>query len=81
MSTRWDYRVVRHRNPGLHYTIRAVYYDDDGCVLGWDPSPVTLLGPDPTALRHALTSTRQALARPVLDAGDSRHNTDFGRDP
>ena len=78
MSTRWEYCVVRHWIPDLHYTIRAVYYDHEDSVIGWDPNPVTLLGEDPTALRKALTATRQALARPVLDAGEGRDNISFG---
>ncbi len=32
MTARWDYRVVRHRFPELHYTIRERYYDEHGRV-------------------------------------------------
>lgn len=67
---KWNYRLIRHRDPELHYSIHAVYYDDHGNIRAWEGDPARLTSEDPAEMRDLLTLTRQALARPVLDASE-----------
>ena len=70
----WNYRVVRemHRVGDTDeeypsYTIREVYYDEDGTIKGWTERPCHPAGDTWVELGEDHTLMGYALTLPVID--------------
>jgi hypothetical protein len=72
----WNYRVIRdlakvHSDEGSEeqavYSIREVYYDDDGGVKGWTEEPCDPFGESWLELSGDHAMMGRALALPVVD--------------
>ena len=61
----WDYRlcveqVGTYGGPEPQYSIREVYYDDDGAVQGWTAQPATFVGDTPGEVWESLNRALSA---------------------
>lgn len=64
----FNYRVMRDSEGNC--TIREVYYDDDGEILGWTEEPAAPFGEDEMELARDVSHFVRALALDVLDEED-----------
>ncbi len=77
----WNYRlcveqVSSYVGPVPFYSIREVYYDDDGAVRGWTETPATFSGDTPGEVVEALfLAAKSYPAKRVLDL-DKREEVD-----
>ncbi len=63
----WNYRVVKERyNDEDWYTIREVYYDDDGKIRGYTDE-IAPGGETVEVLRATLKLMRSCTDKPILD--------------
>ncbi len=67
----WNYRIVRHKwqlkdMTGYDYSIRDVYYDEDGKPHSWGAEPQTPIGETKADLIADLACFQEALSKPVL---------------
>jgi hypothetical protein len=60
----WTYRVFR--DPIGRYSIREVYYERDGTMIGYSQEPVTVVDASLEDLVRLLTWHQAALDLPVL---------------
>lgn len=79
----WNYRVCRDQGQRqgdyVSYSIREVYYDDDGKVLGWTATPATLLGDTPEEIKADLELIlKDTFDRKILDITDEDNPRDIG---
>ena len=67
----WNYRVCRDTSVLPEYSIREVYYREDGSVQGWTSIPRDLTGETPEEIKADLELILQdTFNRPVLDITD-----------
>jgi len=66
----WNHRVMRKKFPDGRYwfSIREVYYDEDGKVDGWTVDDIAPGGETVKELRAELKRMLACLNKPVLDA-------------
>ena len=71
---RWNYRVVVERTEhGPLYSIREVYYRDDGSVAAWTAEPCHPLGEDMDWLKEDFRLMELAFGLPILDVTDEEN--------
>ena len=65
----WNHRVLRkpHPNGTVTYHIHEVYYEDDGCIVGWTEEPVTPMDHELHGVRETIRVMGHAVRRPVLE--------------
>ena len=68
----WDYRVFHEDNGD--YTIREVFYEEDGSILGCTENEVSPLGRSIAELTDDLQVFTTALTKPVLRLSDLPKN-------
>lgn len=61
----WNYRVMRDADDC--YTVRDVYYDDDGNIFAWGEKPTNPLGEDLESLRNEARRILKCMDQPILD--------------
>ena len=71
----WNYRVLRHpvekREDGsltYLYSIHEVYYNEEGQVVSWTASPISLEAYSVRELQEDWEAIREAFTFPVLDS-------------
>ena len=69
---RWNHRAMRtvHDNGEVAYSIREVFYDDDGTIEGWTAEAMDPHGETLDELRADLVRMLACLGKPVLDEGE-----------
>lgn len=60
----WTYRVFRDQNG--RYSVREVFYERDGTIIGYSKAPVALVGDSPEEVLQLLTWLREAFDLPIL---------------
>lgn len=60
----WNYRILKSETG---YSIREVYYDDNGNIEGWTSTACEPSGEDMDDLEDDFEGMRLAFHRPVLD--------------
>lgn len=64
----WNHRVVRAVQNGEEgYSIREVFYNDDGSISMWTKDPIDPYGETLDGLRLTLERMLECLDKPVLD--------------
>lgn len=65
----WNHRVFRSvdEHGEVAFTIREVFYDDDGKVEGWTKDPIAAYGETLEGLRTELIRMLAATANPILE--------------
>lgn len=66
----WNHRVVRSVSAvdgTVAYTIREVFYEDDGKVSGWTADAIEPHGETLDELRQNIARMAECTDRPVLD--------------
>lgn len=62
----WNYRVIKDVVDGEdHFAVHEVYYNDDGSIMGWIASPVTLNSEEP-GFTFLLAKLPEAISKPIL---------------
>ncbi len=64
----WNYRVFHEKNGD--YTIREVYYDDDGSIIACTDNPAEPMGESLEELAQDLKWFGEALMLPILTMAD-----------
>lgn len=65
----WNHRVMRGVAYGeTFFSIREVFYDDDGTVQNWTADPIDPYGETLDELKTCLEQMLAACDQPVLDA-------------
>ena len=69
---RWNHRAMRtvHDNGEVAYSIREVFYDDDGTIEGWTAEPMDPHGETLDELRADLVRMLACLGKPVMDEAE-----------
>jgi len=72
----WNHRVVKKvfdkgtENEESQYSIREVFYNDDGTIFGYTSEPIDLACETPEALREYINWCLAALDKPFLIDGE-----------
>jgi hypothetical protein len=68
----WTYRVFRDQTS--RYSVREVFYERDGTIIGYGKAPVALVGDSPEEVLQLITWFREAFDLPILsmDAIDAQ---------
>lgn len=75
----WNYRVCLDTKQLPVFSIREVYYRDDGSVQGWTSIPRDLTGDSPEEIKADLELILQdTFNRPVLDITDEDNPKEVG---
>lgn len=61
----WDYRIVRSKDN--IFSVREVYYNDDGNIEVWGENPESLESDILVALKTEVEYILKAFDKPVLD--------------
>lgn len=64
----WTYRIVR--DPAGRYSIREVFYENDGQLLHYSQQPVAPLGSSLEDLLHLIHHFQEAFNSPILALED-----------
>lgn len=64
----WSYRVFRDQFS--RYSVREVFHEHDGTIIGYSASPVALMGDSPEELLQLLTWFQEAFDLPILSMED-----------
>ena len=71
----WNYRVVIDKEPkseGVFFSVRDVYYAEDGKVVGWAESPEDVVAGDMNSLVKVISKYQKAITQPVLVVDDNK---------
>src|SRR5262245_53640725 len=60
----WTYRVFRDQTS--RYSVREVFYERDGSIIGYSKVPVALVGDSPEEVLQLLNWFREAFDLPIL---------------
>lgn len=64
----WTYRIFRDDNE--RYSIREVFYETDGTIIGYGKSPVAVVGESLEELIQMVEWFREAFDLPVLSLAE-----------
>ena len=69
----WNHRVVKSEPDEkgyVYYSIREVFYKDDGSIFGWTTDPIDPFGETPEQLKADIDRMSKAFDLPVLDESE-----------
>jgi len=68
----WNHRVVKETPPNGEewYSVREVFYNDDGTIYAYTTTPVGIAGESVEALREYCQWVLNSLDKPVLVDGE-----------
>jgi hypothetical protein len=64
----WNHRLVK--GPAGEFTMREVYYDDDGTIIGWTEDPIAPFGNTTEEIIVELDRMSEACHKPVLQESE-----------
>jgi len=60
----WTYRVFRDQTS--RYSVREVFHEHDGSIIGYGKAPVALVGDSPEEILQLITWFKEAFDLPIL---------------